>query len=251
MNPIITIVTIVKDHVIGLRETEESLFSQDFQNWQQVIVVGKSLDNTLLEAKAYSILDRRIKVIEQKEVGIYNAMNVGILECTTEYVWFMNGGDKFFSNVSLKIGLNQILGKNLSFIVGGYQIENGSKNFSQKAKLLSQLHFALNRKSGCHQSMIFRTEDLKKIGGYDQRWVFAADYDACLKLIKNSSARSINEILALIEPGGVTDQSLKKMHFEKQEIRNQLFAGRLLHQTASKLWFYLALLNLGLKRRSG
>jgi hypothetical protein len=44
--------------------------------------------------------------------------------------------------------------------------------------------------------MIFRTEDLKKIGGYDQRWVFAADYDACLKLIKNSSARSINEILS-------------------------------------------------------
>ena len=99
--------------------------------------------------------------------------------------------------------------------------------------------------------MIFRTDDLKKIGGYDQRWVFAADYAACLKLIKNSSARSINEILALIEPGGVTDQSLKKMHFEKREIRDELFAGRLLHQTASKLWFYLALLTLGLKRRSG
>ena len=75
---LVSIITIVKDHALGLRETYSSLAEQKYNDWEMLIVVGASKDSTLQIAKEIASNDSRIKVIEQAGLGIYGAMNEGI-----------------------------------------------------------------------------------------------------------------------------------------------------------------------------
>ena len=74
----VSVITIVKDNLIGLRNTHESLLRQSFSDWEMIIVVGDSSDGTLTFARTLQREDSRICLIEQKGVGIYEAMNDGL-----------------------------------------------------------------------------------------------------------------------------------------------------------------------------
>ena len=61
----ISIITVVKDHAAGLIGTFESIQGQEFQEWEMIIVVGKSSDKTLETAMALKEVDTRIRVLKQ------------------------------------------------------------------------------------------------------------------------------------------------------------------------------------------
>ena len=86
----VSVITIVKDHEKGLEETYSSLVRQVFVNWEMVVVVAESADSTLKIAQRIQQADTRVKVIEQRGIGIYNAMNEGIQWATGDFIWFMN-----------------------------------------------------------------------------------------------------------------------------------------------------------------
>ena len=104
MSPAISVVTIAKNHALGLTHTLDSLRSQSFQNWESIIVVGKSTDETLLVAENYRSMDPRVRVVEQLDSGIYEAMNLGISASIRDsiYLNFMNAGDVFYSTDSMQ-----------------------------------------------------------------------------------------------------------------------------------------------------
>ena len=65
----------------------DSLLSQSFQNWESIIIVGESLDDTMLIAETYGRQDPRFRVVKQVDSGIYEAMNLGISESIKDIDW--------------------------------------------------------------------------------------------------------------------------------------------------------------------
>ena len=82
----VTVITIVKDHAVGLLKTIESLKSQVFREWKSIIVVGASKDSTLVRAQEFAQADTRITVLVQEDSGIYEAMNVGIAQSKSSFL---------------------------------------------------------------------------------------------------------------------------------------------------------------------
>lgn len=236
----VSIVTVVKNNADGLDITLKSALAQDFSDWELIIVYGQSQDNTFEIASEFCKLDSRISLIEQLDQGIYEAMNLGISKSKAEYLWFMNSGDQFYTTSSLRSGFKAIEKVDHGFVVGGYRIENDKRLFQQRPGQISQIKFALSRRGACHQAIIFRKKSVLEAGSFDIRFRLAADHKLCLRMIKDSGASKISEILATMEPDGLSDRNLKSMHQEKSLIRAEIFAKNYVALTLGWAWMQAA-----------
>ena len=243
---VISIVTIAKDHAPGLLVTHKSILEQDFIEWEMVIVIGASSDETLAYAYELQLLDSRIKVFEQGGLGIYQAMNEGLSIASADLIWFMNAGDRFTDSKVVSLAIVELVNSKAAMVIGGYQIDSGYKNqaYSYSYRRITPFKFAFNRRGGCHQAMIFRKSALIRAGGFNTRYSLASDFDLALKIIMSEKAIRVPEIYASIEPGGLAVQGITQVYRQKHDIRKELLQRR--HITLlSFFWTYLA----KLKRR--
>jgi len=77
-----------------LFETLSSVYAQTFKDWQAVIVVDGSTDETLsrFEKSVFSE-DSRFRIISQQNMGVSRARNVGLDLCESDYVAFLDHDD--------------------------------------------------------------------------------------------------------------------------------------------------------------
>jgi putative colanic acid biosynthesis glycosyltransferase len=238
---LVSVITIVKDHPLGLRETFASLSEQDFLDWELLIIVGPSQDSTLATAREMATSGRDVKVIEQLGSGIYGAMNEGIRKAKGEFVWFMNAGDKFADCDVLSSAVDEITKTEAGVVIGGYRLNRTvQKDRSFPSGKLSAFKFAFNRRGGCHQAMIFRQKSLRNVGEYDPTHSLASDFELVLKVIKSAGAFRVSKVFASIEPGGVADKNIFQVHFQKHQIRKSIFGNNPMVTLLSWSWSVMA-----------
>lgn len=247
---LVSIVTIVKDDATGLQKTFDSLVEQDYVDWEMLIVVGKSVDFTAEIARKYANSDPRIKAIEQSGLGIFEAMNQGIENAKGEFIWFMNAGDKFADVHVLRGAVEEILKIRAGVVIGGYRIQgtNDGKTFARSRKVISDFHFAFSRRGGCHQAMIFRVSLVRELGGYNTRYSLNSDFDLVLRVIRRCGALRVPQTFAEIEPGGIADQNIFKVHSEKHRIRKTYFGSANPVILLSWAWTFAARTKIILRR---
>jgi glycosyltransferase involved in cell wall biosynthesis len=245
---LVSVITIVKDHPLGLRETFASLLEQDFLDWELLIVVGPSQDSTLATARDIASSGQDVKVIEQSGSGIYAAMNEGISNAKGEFVWFMNAGDKFADRDVLSSAVDIITKTGFGVVIGGYRLDRTvQKDQSFPSKKLSAFEFAFNRRGGCHQAMIFRHESLRNVGEYNPTYFLASDFELVLKVIKSAGALRVSKVFASIEPGGVADRNIFEVHFQKHQIRKSIMGNNPVVIFLSWSWSVLASVKIRLR----
>jgi glycosyltransferase involved in cell wall biosynthesis len=249
MTNTVSVITIVKDHEKGLFSTLNSLLAQDYVNWESIVVIGDSKDQTYEVACEFADQDSRIKIVRQADKGIYQAMNLGTQIALGEYVWYMNAGDTFYDNESISIGLNAIKKFNCDLVIGGYGVQGRipAEEYSFPEKKLNFGIIARSRRGTCHQSMIFTANVVREFNGYNPNFKFAADYDLILRLINTSTVMRIPQVISSIEPGGVSDVNLRKVHREKLDIRNSILTSRF-HKILSMGLYLLITLWLNIRK---
>ena len=96
----LSIVTVTRNNLEGLKKTYDSIANQTTQAFEWVVIDGDSTDGTPEFVKSVS---RQPDIyIHEKDSGIYNAMNKGIKIARGDYLLFMNAGDIFASNNTLQ-----------------------------------------------------------------------------------------------------------------------------------------------------
>jgi glycosyltransferase involved in cell wall biosynthesis len=239
----VSIVTIVKNNSAGLKETYQSLYVQKFPGWEMIIVVGHSSDDSLQFAHECQLSDSRVRVLEQEDIGIYNAMNIGLAASTGQFVWFMNSGDRFANPEVLGDAVDQIRDSHFELVIGGYCVSQVRKsNFKvteRETSGVSRLSFAFNRRGGCHQAMIFRRDTINMLGGFDTRYSLASDFDLVMRVLEVGRAKKVSKMFAVIEPGGLADRGIFLVHQQKHEIRRIHLRGPFMN-LASVTWTLLA-----------
>ena len=227
MNRDVTIITVSKRNPHGLERTLKSIVllkEVDFR----VLVVLASEDSEELE------IIRRFKVkhigfpmtlVIQKSKGIYRAMNEGLQSCDGQYVVFMNSGDEFADDLSLKSLLDAAMSKEVGFVLGGHAILNSIKKYTKKEKCLNERTFAFYLRSGCHQAILYNLSALNSIGGYSSDYELCADYLANLLMIRNYGGYRINRVVAIVDSGGISEIKWREVAMERHRIRVQFFGS--------------------------
>lgn len=237
----ISVITIVRDHESGLAKTYQSLLKQDFSNWEMIIIVGESKDNTLEYARKLQLNDKRIHVVAQHGLGIYAAMNEGLKVTSRKFIWFMNAGDKFKDSSVINNAINEVELHNAAIVIGGYQVdsEGAAQIYSLPFRRVSKFSFAFSRRGGCHQAMIFRNQALQAAGGFNVCYSLAGDFDMVLRILKSKKVVRVPAVYASIEPGGRADKGIVQVYKEKHDIRKEVLGGPFVF-FASITWTLLA-----------
>jgi glycosyltransferase involved in cell wall biosynthesis len=97
--PRVSVVTVVFNGEMHLEATIRSVLDQDYPNLEYIVIDGGSTDGTLDIVRKYA--ERISCWRSEKDRGIYDAMNKGLLLATGAWINFMNAGDEFHSEDAL------------------------------------------------------------------------------------------------------------------------------------------------------
>jgi glycosyltransferase involved in cell wall biosynthesis len=168
MIPKISIVTVVWNDKVGLERTIQSIINQTYENIEFIIIDGGSTDGTVDVIKAYE--DKIDYWVSEKDAGIYDAMNKGIQAATGTWVNFMNAGDTFASELTLKnIDFLRFFDQTLLY---GKNIMDGKE---RKPSSIKSLEFGGTFAN--HQSMFFNKNLLNQVFHYDIKYKIYGDYE--------------------------------------------------------------------------
>ncbi|MDR2210036.1 MAG: glycosyltransferase [Spirochaetaceae bacterium] len=203
----------------NLEQTCESIVNQSFQDFEWIVIDGGSDRQTQDIFEKYKY--RMNYFVSEKDNGIYDAMNKGIIQAHGEWFNFMNAGDRFYDSDILKfvVGkINEVKMDDKPDIFYGDDIskkENGifvsdlpcciDKYFMYKATLR-------------HQASFIVASSFKRIGIYDSSLRVCSDYKWFLCALKHGlEFRKITGCpLAIMDGNGIGSQ-MTHIHLEERK----------------------------------
>ena len=203
---LITIVTINKNNRNGLVRTIESVSSQNNTDFEYVIVDGNSTDGSkeLIESKSFFI----DKYIFGRDQGISDAFNKGITLATGKYILMLNSGDTFYSQQSIDVVLQYLVGDE-GIVCFGVLNETSGENYP-----------VINDVGRIpHQGIFVRKDIYQLLGGYSVDYKLRMDYHFLLKCKKAGvSIKCYDILVSKYEKGGVSSKFDKRMLFYREGI---------------------------------
>lgn len=196
----LSIITINFNNKEGLEKTLASVKAQTYTNFELIVIDGGSTDGSIQTIENYSEIINYW--VSEKDNGIYDAMNKGIVKASGEYLFFLNSGDSLASNIVLEsIGLNQF---SHDIVYGGYKFYNDSKQYTSPSTL--QFSDFWYKSPICHQTVFIKKELFNTYGLYQTNYSVVADWAFFLiTMIKNNcSYKQIDSLVAEIELDGLS-----------------------------------------------
>ena len=91
----LSIITVNLNNLTGLQKTMQSVFEQTFTNYEYIIIDGGSTDGSKEWIAQHA--DKLAYWVSEKDGGVFNAQNKGIVKSKGEYLLFLNSGDYFYT----------------------------------------------------------------------------------------------------------------------------------------------------------
>ena len=200
----------------------QSIINNSFENYEVIVVNDGSTDNTLETIKQFN--DPRIKIYNKENSGLIETLNYGLDKCNYPIIMRMDGDD-LIHHKKIETQLNYFT-KNQSILTGtqGFTIDlNDNKTGTINLPLTHDeiVKSLLKLSSGLiHPSIMFYKDALLKIGGYNQNFKHAEDYDMYLRLSKIGKISNLEEKLIYLRKH---DANVSLIYAEDQ-IKNSIIS---------------------------
>ena len=168
----------------------ESVFLQNFSNFELIIINDVSLDNTEKVVLESIKEDQRIKYFKNEtKIGFPQSLNQGLSVSKGEYITRIDDDDVWCDKNKLKKQI-EFLEENKNYVLvgsGAIAIDNKGEelyHFLEPEKDEEIRNYILYRNPFLHSSVIFRKDIVQKLGGYNEKVPGACDYDLWLRIGK-------------------------------------------------------------------
>ena len=206
--PLISIIIPVFNAGKTLQSTIESILGQSYENFELIIVDGESVDNT---KDIITQFQKNIDIfICEKDNGIYDAMNKGIIAANGDWLLFLGGDDVLYnSEILTSIFIDSNFDK-VDFLYGDVLFKSNSLKYGEEKDYPTLLDSNI-----CHQSIFYHKKIFETIGQYNLRYQVLADFDMNIKVFKNNSIRKkyIPKIITLFNDQGTSNSVLDKYFY--------------------------------------
>ncbi len=203
--PLVSVITVVLNGEKHLEQTILSVINQSYENIEYIIIDGGSTDRTLDIIKKYE--DRIDYWVSEPDKGISDAFNKGILASIGEIIGFLNSQDYYFNdNVIQRIidvfkdneEVKIVYGKTCYVPVDSSEIV-GIMGEEYTGKRISK------RNIMPHQSVFTKKEVFERFGLFQLNYKFVMDYEYLLRATKIYPPFFLDEGLAVMRLGGISD----------------------------------------------
>ena len=204
LSPLITIITVCYNSEKTISKTIESVIAQKYKNIEFIIIDGKSTDQTMQIIDKYK--NHITKIISEKDLGIYDAFNKGLNLCNGDLIGFVNSDDQLMPEATkiLVEYYNKYRKKDFFFgaVKKHWAILHGYKPW--------KIYFSWGFYSSHSTGFFIKKEAAKKIGLYNTKYKYSADYDYFYRMIVKEKLSGIgtkkNELFGIFNRGGFSSK---------------------------------------------
>jgi glycosyltransferase involved in cell wall biosynthesis len=205
----ISVITAVRNNREFVRQTIDSVLSQDYAHIEYIVIDGGSHDGTLDIIKAYD--GRLAKRISEPDMGIADAFNKGLALSTGDYLLFLNSDDHLASPNAVTRMVRAIEESRYPDLIYGDcdLIERESGRYLYTASIdFSARAFKLGRTLP-HPSLFTRRSYFEKHGQFDTHYRIAMDYEFLLRGALASRIEHVRFVVTKVRDGGVSTNSAR------------------------------------------
>jgi glycosyltransferase involved in cell wall biosynthesis len=205
--PKISIITVCFNSAATLKDTFESVVSQDYPNIEYLVIDGGSTDSTASIIEEYR--NRIDYIVSEKDDGIYDAMNKGIRASTGDFVGILNSDDvfsaidsvtKIVSAIQRNEGVDAVYGDLVYF--DRADLKKVVRLYSSKFFRPWKMRFGFMLP---HPTFYVRRELFDRLGFYRTDYRVAADFELLSRFLCNGAkVIRIEDILVKMRDGGIS-----------------------------------------------
>lgn len=215
LNPKISLITISYNSKKHIEDTILSVTTQNYDNYEYIIIDGASTDGTLDILNKYQ--DKITTIITEPDKGISDAFNKGIRLCTGDIIGIINSDD------ILLPGALSVVAKNYDEKTDIYRGNEIIWNDISNAKFREKPSMTFPKRPFSihvtHESSFITQKAYHKFGIYDTTLHYIMDLDLLTRMFQQGAEfKYINCDLVMFRLGGTTSDSFTKkrkeyMHF--------------------------------------
>lgn len=207
----ISIITATYNSAPTIRDTLTCIAGQEYPDIEHIIIDGLSKDNTLAIVSEYPHV---VKVISEKDNGIYDAMNKGVQLATGEVVGILNSDDFYDHHQVLTKVMKAFSDPAVDAVYGDLQYVK-QHNIHAVTRTWRSGHFKKKYFyygwMPPHPTFFVRRKIYDQAGLFNTSLRSAADYELMLRiLLKHGvNVQYIPEVLVKMRAGGISNASLQ------------------------------------------
>ncbi len=216
----------------------ESVNAQTYQDIEHIIIDGASQDGTvefiqeiIQNAKHSTIF------ISEPDTGIYNAMNKGVKYSKGDSFIIMNSDDYYYSNKAIENLVQPLINNNqLGFVTAKCKIlRHKDDKRNNKIAATNPRNFIFHMPFS-HNTMLCKTSLFDELGGFDEKYKSAADYDFVFKiLVKNTPHTIVRSIVTAFREEGYTHQYAEESRAETLAIMKNYYPDTISDQELKRV----------------
>lgn len=199
MNPFFSVIVPTFNSETTLSVALDSVVGQTYKNIEVIIIDGLSTDNTIKISKKYVEQFNNVKVLSEKDKGIYDAMNKGISLSKGDWLYFMGSDDHFFSKDVLETIVKTIDKTSIDILYGNICSNTYGSKYDDEFT-----YEKLIKKNIGHQAIFFNKRVFNIIGIFSLKYKALADWDHNIRWFFSSKIKKkyIDIIIANYADGG-------------------------------------------------
>lgn len=219
--PKVTIITASYNSAKTIRDTLETVASQDYPDIEHIIVDGLSSDDTLKIVNEFPHISR---VISEKDAGIYDAMNKGIQFSAGDIIGILNSDDFYVSTGVISKVVERMISEETEALYGDLvYIHPEQINRIVRTWVAGKYHPEkfLYGWMPPHPTFFVRRKVYDSLGTFNINLKSAADYELMLRFLfkEKITVSYLPEVLVKMRAGGMSNASFRNRIKANQEDR--------------------------------
>ncbi|HEX6181584.1 MAG TPA: glycosyltransferase family 2 protein [Chitinophagaceae bacterium] len=216
----VSIITVTYNSAATLRDTLESVKKQDYPYIEHILVDGGSKDGTVSIIRAYPHV---AKYVSEKDEGLYDAINKGILMSTGDVVGILNSDDFFPNNLVISRMVEKLKENNADALYGDIAFVRPS-NLQRVIRLYSGKKFHPRKFAygymPPHPSVYIKRKFYEQYGLYKLDYEIAADYELLIRFLHGKGLTCVYnpETMVYMRTGGVSNKNIMSRYTLNKEI---------------------------------
>lgn len=227
----LSIITVTLNSKKTIISTLNSILSQTYEDIEHIVVDGGSTDGTVEILKEYNHYNK--KMIFKEGAGIYESMNLGIVEATGEIISILNSDDIYQNENTIsdvmKIAKQK---KDISIFLGDVVYFKNTSFFDIyryfRAKNFKRWQLTIGLMPP-HPPSFIRKKIYEKYGMYHDKFKIASDFELFLRLIYKHKINFIklNQTIVRMRMGGISGKNFTSYIISTKEIFESFFLNNL------------------------
>lgn len=222
--PLVSIITVSLNSGHTIRDTIESILMQTYEKIEYIVIDGLSKDNTVSIVREYVHCFKEkgfiLKVISEKDKGLYDAMNKGVTMATGEIIGIINSDDFYTDKYVIQKVVKRMKIDNADCLYADLQyVDKDDLSRIVRTWKAKEGDFRLGWNPP-HPTTFISKETYEKFGLYRIDYSISSDYDILYRIIHKGKVKVVylQEYIVKMRNGGRSTGGIRSNIIASKEI---------------------------------